>query len=106
MFDLYTLFNVYVLCLLLSIFISKLNHFQNYPYTNDLMGNIVKSRKETRPEQTEFKNMEPHTIDKSVNFNTATGKVIHLKKDLKPEAFENKTTIPLKSLIADFIKEA
>ena len=68
------------------------------------MGN--KSRKETRPEPTEFKNMDPHTIDESVNFNTATGKVIHLKKDLKPEALKNKTTIPLKSLIADFIKKA
>ena len=51
------------------------------------MGN--KSRKETRPDSTEFKSMDPHTIDESVNFNTATGKVIHLKKDLKPEAFEN-----------------
>ena len=68
------------------------------------MGN--KSRKETRSAQTEFQNMEPQAIDKSINFNTAVGKVIHLKNDLKPKAFENKSTIPLKSLIADFIKHA
>ena len=86
------------------------------------MGNIANSRKkETRPEQTEFKNMDPQPkrpeqtefksmdpqpIEKSVNFNTAVGKVIHLKKDLKPGAFKNKTTIHLKSLIADFIKKS
>ena len=52
------------------------------------MGN--KSRKETRPEQTEFKNMEPQPIDKSVNFNSAAGKVIHLKKDLKPRHLKTK----------------
>ena len=86
------------------------------------MGNIANSRKKetrpeqtefknmdpqpTRPEQTEFKSMDPQPIEKSVNFNTAVGKVIHLKKDLKPREFKNKTTIPLKSLIGDFIKVA
>ena len=87
--------------------VSKLSKFQIYPYSNNLMGNIVNSgKKGTRQEQTECKNMDPQPIEKSVNFNTAVGKVIHLKKDLKPGAFKNKTTIPLKSLIADFIKEA